>query len=106
MTDFLLIGLAIGLTVLVYGVVVLLVAAFQEHVNNMENGHGHIGGIALDQSARNLWADRCRRVVSQVGQRIRSTLEAKRAQSRTVYLDQLYADNHPRIHALKKVVCR
>ena len=104
MTSFLVFGLSIGLGLLVYGVVLLLIAAFQEHVNNMEQGHGHIGGIGLQQPAGNLWAARVQRQVSALGTRIRSYVAAVSASKRTVYVDQLYEQHHPRIAAINKAI--
>jgi len=104
MTSFLVFGLSIGLGLLVYGVVLLLIAAFQEHVNNMEQGHGHIGGIGLQQPAGNLWAARVQRQVSALGARIRRYVETISASKRTVYVDQLYEQHHPRISAIRRLV--
>jgi len=104
MTDFLFWGLAIGLTVLVYGVVLLLIAAFQEHVNHMEQGYGHIGGVGLHISDRNLWITDCLSQVSALGQRIRSAVAQVRTSKRTVYVDQLYAEYHPRIDSMRRLL--
>ncbi len=104
MTDFLIYGVSIGLCLLVYGVVLLLIAAFQEHVNRMENADGFIGGYRLHLTRGHHWADRILRQVSALGQRIRGHVAKKCARSRTVYLEQLYEANHPRLSAIRKVV--
>jgi len=91
---------------MVFGIVcaVLMVVFVLIELGLRKGSHDYIGGIALDLVPGHGWPTHCLRQVSALGQRIRSTLAQVGASKRTVYVDQLYAENHPRLHFIKKVM--
>ena len=107
MTDFLIVGLSVGSFLLVYGVVVLLVSAFESHVDRL--GASHVGGIALpdrDRSPVFGWLSRWCVLGWSLARR---TMGARRGRKgrlvarfrRRKFEQRLYASQHPRLYALK-----
>jgi len=86
--------LILGITAVVVGVVFVLIEL------GLKKGSDHaIGGIALEWPVPGLaWHQRVRDRVAQGWRAVRSH------RTKTVYVDQLYEQYHPRISAIRKVV--
>ena len=84
----------LGITAAVVGVVFVLIEL------GLKKGADHvIGGIALEWPVPGVaWHKRVRNRIAQGWRTVRS------GRQKTVYVDQLYAEYHPRISAMNKAI--